>query len=197
MPVVLRKNISGAELVLWAIDESEDDILGMVSEDDRASVAGFSSSVRRRERLAWRAALRSCGEHAKVGYAENGAPYLTGMRNRFISVSHCRGMACLLMAEKRCAVDIEPDDRNCRKVEEKFMSEEELSLMENHPNPWCAVWCMKEALYKYSGRSELDLKRDLVIENILTDGCFVARMADQKVKVNVMYEAGYVVAFIV
>lgn len=80
-----------------------------------------------------------------------------------ISVSHCRGSVAVLFSDRRCAVDIETLDRNFRRLASRYMTPAEAALSDDPRWP-AAVWSAKETLYKYAGRRELDLLRDLSIE---------------------------------
>ncbi len=162
MPLVLRKNIMGAELLLWRVDETEEELAALVTPEDAASAVGFASPVRRLERLAWRAALREAGITGAVAYTTAGAPYLEGS-NTHISVSHCKSMVCVALSPRRCGVDIEPEGRDCSRAADRFVSDSERLLLEGLPNPEAAMWCAKEALYKYAGCDGLDFIRDIRI----------------------------------
>ena len=65
----------------------------------------------------------------------------------------------------RCAVDIEPETRNFSRAVSRYLTPEEKSLSGDPFWPGI-VWCAKEALYKYSGRRELDFRRDLRVEQV-------------------------------
>lgn len=67
-----------------------------------------------------------------------------------------------------CAVDIEPLARDFGRAAVRFASAEERQLSDS-PLLLPALWCAKETLYKYSGRRNLDLLRDLRIERFDPD----------------------------
>ena len=75
-----------------------------------------------------------------------------------------------MLSEGPCAVDIESETRNFGRVIARYMTPCERRLSESAL--WPAVaWCAKEALYKYAGRRELDLLRDLrLLEADLGEG---------------------------
>ena len=94
------------------------------------------------------------------------------------------GVAALVLSPERCAVDVEAVARNFDRVRSRFVSPVEERLpAAGHPLFLPAMWCVKETLYKYAGRRELDLLADLqVLELMLPDagGCghAVGRVAD-------------------
>lgn len=127
---------------------------------ERVTATAFGSERRRCEYLAWRAIVRrEVGSDAEIVYNECGAPVV---RNYpiYIGVSHCRGYVAVGLSDAPCAVDIELAERNFSRVVPRYMSAVEQALSSDAL--WAGVaWCAKEALYKYSGRQELDFLRDL------------------------------------
>lgn len=168
MPVVLKKEIGDAVVVLWEISEGEEELLEAVSPSDAASAAAFSNSARRMERLAWRAALRSVVSGGEVAYDATGAPRLigeAGLPELHIASAHTAGMAAAGVSPRRCALDIESVGRDFSRASSRFMSGAEAALSDDQLLP-AAVWCCKEALYKYSGRTGLDFLKDIEVTKL-------------------------------
>lgn len=192
MPLISRINIAGAELLLWRATETEEELAALVTTEDVGSVAGFASESRRRERLAWRAALRAAEVNESVAYSETGAPYLVGS-DRWLSVSHCADMACVALSPYRCGLDIEPEGRDCTRIVRRFLSERERVFFADMPNPGCAAWCVKEALYKYAGREGVDFLKDISITG--RDGSTLrAVVCGQSTGVMLSREEGCIIA---
>lgn len=163
MPLVSRKIIGGSELLLWRISESEEELCALVTESDRESTFRFASPRRRIEHLAWRAALRVRIPRGDVGYTPAGSPFVCGQALHF-GAAHTDGMAVVIVSGSACAVDVERLDRDLTKVASKFISPHESQFADAvRPDFPAAVWCAKEAMYKYSGRRELDFVLDLKI----------------------------------
>lgn len=82
-----------------------------------------------------------------------------------VAVSHCAGSIAVAFADTPCAVDVESAARDFGRVVSRYMTVEEQALSDM---PWwpAVVWCAKETLYKFAGRRELDLLRDLRIEEV-------------------------------
>lgn len=82
-----------------------------------------------------------------------------------VAVSHCEGSIAVAFADTPCAVDVESAARDFGRVVSRYMTVEEQALSDM---PWwpAVVWCAKETLYKFAGRRELDLLRDLRIEEV-------------------------------
>lgn len=165
--------------------------------EERAAAAAFGSERRRREYLTWRALVRrELGRDVHIAYDAVGAPVLEN-RPEYLSVSHCDGRVAVCLSLRRCAVDIEPVTRNFGRVLSRYMTPEELALADDPLLP-AAVWCAKETLYKYAGRRELDLLRDLrITEADLAAGCLAGRIAGgAPVAMRLLCRDGYLATFI-
>lgn len=179
---------------MWRVTETEKELTALVLAEDAVSAADFASVGRRRERLAWRAALRTAGIIFRVSYSETGVPFLEGS-DKNISVSHCEGVVCVVLSAQRCGVDIEPAGRDCSRAARRFISDDERSLLAGvGPNPEAVAWCSKEALYKYSGRKGLDFIRDIRLTGISGD-TLQASVAGESAAVRILCEGGCIVAF--
>lgn len=165
--------------------------------EERAAAAAFGSERRRREFLTWRALVRrELGRDVRIAYDAVGAPVLEN-RPEHLSVSHCDGRVAVCLSLRRCAVDIEPVTRNFGRVFSRYMTPEEQALADDPLLP-AAVWCAKETLYKYAGRRELDLLRDLrITEADLAAGCLAGRIAGgAPVAMRLLCRDGYLATFI-
>lgn len=154
-----------------------DEALQWVTDDEIATARNFAAT-RSEEYLAWRAIVRrEVGRDAAIGYNAIGAPVLTNYPYH-LAVSHCRGGAAdcrklsdgsgriaVAISDAPCAVDIEPIDRDFRRVLSRYLTPEEQRLS-THPLYPAIAWCAKETLYKYAGHRELGLLRDLRIDRI-------------------------------
>lgn len=83
----------------------------------------------------------------------------------FLAVSHCEGSIAVALADAPCAVDVESLDRDFGRVAPRYMTCDERALSDDARWP-AIVWCAKETLYKFAGRRELNLLRDLRIESV-------------------------------
>ena len=165
--------------------------------EELVRAVSFSGERRRREFLTWRAIVRrELGRHLRIEYNELGAPVLPD-GEAFLSVAHCERRVAVILSPWRCAVDIEPVTRNFGRVLSRYMTPEEQALADDPLLP-AAVWCAKETLYKYAGRRELDLLRDLrITEADLAAGCLAGRIAGgAPVAMRLLCRDGYLATFI-
>ncbi|MDO5496290.1 MAG: 4'-phosphopantetheinyl transferase superfamily protein [Alistipes sp.] len=166
-PLILRsdKMPCGALLLVDYIPSYEA-LLAAADDADRASIAGFSSPSRCRERLAWRELLRrELRMPVAVSYLPSGRPLLQGSAFQYISVSHCADMVAVVLSDARCGVDVERLDRRFAAVAERYISDEELSLVHSDYER-AVIWAAKECLYKMTHCEGLDLKEHIRIEAI-------------------------------
>lgn len=130
--------------------------------EERQRAGTFGSERRRREFLTWRAIVRrELGRAIRISYDEEGAPVLPD-GEAFVSVSHCPGRVAVFLSPERCAVDIEPADRDFTRAASRFLTPSEAVLADDPRWPGFA-WCAKETLYKYAGGRHLDFREDLRI----------------------------------
>ncbi|WP_234025736.1 4'-phosphopantetheinyl transferase superfamily protein [Alistipes sp. Marseille-P5061] len=148
---MLSEPLAAAETDLWT------------TEEERAEAARFGSARRRSEYLTWRTLVRrELGRDAVIGYNGVGAPVVTSPEGYFIGVSHCRERVAVCISRQRCAVDIESVSRNFGAALARCMTPRERTLSTDE-RLGAALWCAKEALYKYAGRRELELQRDVQV----------------------------------
>lgn len=226
MPAVYRNTQDHTTVMFWAITESEEQLRSLVSAQDIASAGRFGSPARRIEHLAWRAALRQIIGDAEVSYNDAGAPYIKsddadaaniadalctgsgmprmpdtsgGLQNIYLSAAHTRGMAAVMVSYRPCAIDTESVVRNLERTSARFISPAERTLpVSSDPEFPVTVWCAKEALYKFSGRRELDFLTDLQITAVdPVAGNMTGRIAEiQGIKLNILRFDGYIAVYI-
>ena len=126
-------------------------------------VEQYGSASRRCEVLAWRAIVRrELGAEVAISHDDYGAPKVD-KPNIHISVSHSRDRVAVLFSSGVCAVDIESVERDFRRVASRYLSAEEQALAEQY-DLFGAMWCAKEAMYKYHRRGGIDFLRDTIIK---------------------------------
>ena len=154
----LSAPLSDAEAAAWA------------TPDELLYARTLDSGRRRREWLSWRAIARRevaaatgcAAQEVLLTYNEVGAPVI-GNCPLHLAVSHCTGSVAVALSDAPCAVDVESLDRDFGRVASRYMTPVEAALCDDPRWP-AVVWSAKETLYKYAGRRELDLLRDLRVE---------------------------------
>lgn len=176
--------------------EPWEELLRLVFERDRMSAAALQPVARREEFLMWRSIVYRYLPDAEIDYNGVGAPVVSNYPVH-LGVSHCPGYVAVCLSDRPCAVDIELLNRNFERAAARFATAEERQLSDS-PLLLPALWCGKEALYKYSGRRELDLLRDLRIEWFdPAAGRMKGRICEgQPIEIGFRTESGLFAAFI-
>ena len=172
MPVVYKKDVGNGCLLLWRITETAEELARLVTTEELAAAQRLGNLSRRRQWLAWRAALHIILPDVRTGYKKSGAPILkpadTMENPGFIGVSHTNDLAAVLFSPDRpCAVDIERLDRNFGRVSSRYISDAEMRLPDSR-EAWfpALLWCAKETIYKEAEIEGLDFREDIRIESI-------------------------------
>lgn len=169
------------EIVVRRISTDEAALPASLADDERAYASQLVAH-RRSEWVAWRSVLRENAERwgvgsraLKVAYAATGEPIFEGLEGS-ISVTHCRGYVAVARSRGgRCGIDVERLDRNFENVESKYISATERQLAERvgQPDFRAAIWCAKEAVYKYLRREGIDFQRDMQVVDFEQGGAYL------------------------
>ncbi len=103
---------------------------------------------RRAERDAVEALVYAAlGDNAVLEHNSDGAPYIVGRPEVYISVSHSRHMAALALASEDVGIDIEEPRPQLLRVAARFLSPHERDHYST-PERILEAWTIKEAAYK-------------------------------------------------
>ena len=97
MPVTLRHTLPGGSLALWRIDEDTARLASLCTGQENAWAGTLAPERRRREWLAWHAALHEEAPAEETFYRPSGAPALRS--GKHIAVSHAGGYAALMLCD--------------------------------------------------------------------------------------------------
>lgn len=164
-----RKLRNGAEISVWEVTESEDDLLRLVSipNDELEELYLTRSEARRKEKLAVRALLNTVFEEkVYLGHHDNGSPFIQN-NSIHISITHTnRFVAIITHPTEDVGIDIESLGRDFSAVEKKALSEDEREdLSDKHRNLQLAIyWCAKEAIYKRMSQHGVDFAKQMEVD---------------------------------
>ena len=142
-------------------------LLRLVPERDLRLAAALKPASRREEFLMWRSIVYRRLPDAEIAYNAVGAPVVCNYPLH-IGVSHCPGYVAVCFSDRPCAVDIEPLARDFGRAAVPLCFCRRAAVVRQSAVV-AGLWCAKETLYKYSGRRNLDLLRDLRIERFDPD----------------------------
>lgn len=164
-----RKLKNGAEISVWEVTESIDELLSIVSipNDELEELNLLKSESRKREKLAVRALLNLLFEDkVYLGHHDNGSPFIQN-NSTHISITHTKKFVAIIThPTEDVGIDIESIERDFTAVEKRALSEEEIEdLQDKNRNLQLAIyWCAKEALYKRMSRNGVDFATQMEVE---------------------------------
>lgn len=193
MPLISIETIdSGAQLGLWHIEESVDELLNRYPSLS-SEVSSYRSDARRLEKLAVYSLLfmMTGDTNLRICHNEAGKPFVNGWN---ISISHTKGFAAVILSkDKNVAIDIEHISPRVFKIANRFIrSDEDAPTLESLLLHWSA----KETIYKYFSESDLHFF-DMRIHNIKENELWVDNLKDNtEVMVTYRFSPEYVLTFV-
>ena len=160
-----------ATIAIWQMIETDKQMFASFPHLERhraEAESRFTSATRKMEFLAIRQLLFLVteGKTCDIGYHASGKPYLINAhpaigKKTFISISHTKGYACLMLStEHEVGIDIEIVSNRIEKVASRFLRKDEMA-----PDIHTKLihWCAKEAFYKIFSEAHLQAN-DIRIE---------------------------------
>ena len=155
--LVFREHINEAELIIWRMDETLEELLEMSQHHYDHEIENISNEVRKKERIISRFLLETLvGRKVEVKYADSGKPICSGIN---FSISHTKNFVAVIVSNKPVGVDIEYKSDRIFRITEKFMHPDELkTLSECSEKQKFALlcWCAKETVFKIIEENGVD-----------------------------------------
>ena len=173
MPVTFHENIDQDTAIgLWQITESTKDLESQLQlkTHELELLSSLSNGKRNLHWLATRVLLRkmlNTNEYIDCRADENGKPILIN-HPYHISLSHSYDYAAVMISKtKQVGIDIEIIKNKIERVQNKFLSQQELDNINNEDRieKLYVYWCAKEALYKLNGKKETSFKDHIHIKS--------------------------------
>jgi phosphopantetheinyl transferase len=168
MPLVYQQNINATtKIAVWHITEPEDFFLAVVPVQ-----RDIKHWHKRLQHLAGRLLLKEMYPGFPVELiqiADTKKPFLENEPFHF-SISHCGDYAAAMVSKIfRVGVDVELLNEKIEQIQHKFTSEDELGEIRNSEfkiQDLTLCWSVKESVFKWWGRGQVDFKKDIVIKSI-------------------------------
>ena len=138
---------SNKNILLWHLTESEDAWMDLAEK----SATPFPNRLPNRrdiERFATLLLLKEAKLEDQLQYNEFGKPVLRD--GRFISISHDKNLVGIIIHEEEIGLDIQTVEERIHRIANKFCNEDELNQFQSTEER-TAIWCTKEAIFKYFG----------------------------------------------
>ena len=174
MPLVYQQNINAStKMAVWHITEPEDFFLASVPVQRE-----IKHWHKRLQHLAGRLLLKEMYPEFPVEMiliADTKKPFLENEPFHF-SISHCGDYAAAIVSKThRVGVDVELLNDKIEHIQHKFTDEEEMKIFKIHPaqggtkfkiQNLTLCWCVKESVFKWWCRGEVDFKKDIILKSI-------------------------------
>ena len=155
--LVFREHINEAELIIWRMDETLEELLEMSQHHYDHEIENISNDVRKKERIISRFLLETLvGKKVEVKYADSGKPFCDGMH---FSISHTKNFVAVIVSNKPVGVDIEYKSDRIFRITEKFMHPDELKTLSecSEKQKFALIcWCAKETVFKIIEENGVD-----------------------------------------
>ena len=175
MPLVYQQNINATtKLGVWHIDEPEAFFLRKVNLQRE-----IAHPNKRLQHLAGRYLLKELYPdfpYELLQVADTRKPFLKNEAYHF-SISHCGAYAAVIISnDNRVGIDVEQVTDKVERVKHKFLTAAEQELvtvagnlpgMLQYAQVLTAAWSIKESLFKWYGRGEVDFLRHLRINRLV------------------------------
>lgn len=150
-----------------SIDELEHDTI--LTSNERELYKTFGSAKRKYEWLAVRYFVaKIIGKTALIKYSPYGKPYLTNFDKK-IGITHSGNLIGIALSNNNIAIDIERRSERIMRLKSRFAEIEEHQLQNSGFAPidyFTLIWCAKETIYKLHESDDIDLTKDISIENL-------------------------------
>ncbi len=138
---------SNKNIFLWHLTESEEAWMDLAEKSGNP----FPNKLPNRrdiERFATLLLLKEAKLEDQLHYNEFGKPVLS--HGRFISISHDKNIVGIIIHEEEIGLDIQTVEERIHRIAHKFCNEDELNQFQSTEER-TAIWCTKEAIFKYFG----------------------------------------------
>jgi len=154
---------------IWHLTESSTDLTRYFSigELEDFTFQQFTNEKRKVEWLAIRCLVKQMiGSDFLISYTESGKPILSHIKFRHLSISHSRDFAIVFVHENLdVGIDIENISRNYTAIEKRYLSDEELIIVNRDAKLQCLYWCAKEAIFKLVPDEGVEFKQQILISS--------------------------------
>jgi 4'-phosphopantetheinyl transferase len=179
MPIINKIESEKITILVWKITETLEEIIAL-GED--INTDNYTSEKRKKEHLASRLLVNEICPTKTIIYNEFGAPELNN--GKHISISHSKELVAVIFSDKKTGLDIEQISEKSLRIASKFVSEKNLIMLNKEKAT--LIWCIKEAIYKWYQKGEVDFIKDIIIPEFFAKkhGKVTAYFREKKLNLN-------------
>ena len=156
MAFIQKITENDCQIAILDINKSLDELVKLSFKTD---VSKFKTQRRRNEILASRLLLKKILPNTTISYNKHGAPEITS--DKFISISHSKNLAAIIISQKKVGIDIEKISRKPVKISSKFIAKNSHKPLS--PEKATLIWTCKEAIYKWHQKGKVNFITDIKI----------------------------------
>ena len=143
---------------VWEITESLKELQSLLPYEN---VKNLTSEKRKLEWFATRALLKNLNKSVRISYNNFGVPLLSN--GKYISITHSKGLVAVIVSNKKVGIDIEKISDKAIRLSPKFISKDNLKNLTDKKAT--LMWSIKEAVYKWYQKGEIDFIKDIKIDS--------------------------------
>ena len=165
---------------MWEIKETLEEIIAL---GRHINTSNYTSEKRKKEHLASRLLLNKIYPTKTIIYNHFGAPELDNAKH--ISISHSKELVAIIISDKKTGIDIENISEKCLSLASKYVSEK--NLIRLNKEKATLIWCLKEAIYKWHQKGEVNFIKDIIINNFVVKDHGTVTAYFRKKELNLNY----------
>ena len=189
MGICSIKSISDhASLGLWHMTETWQELRAMLHFPDSELLAleEKKTDKRKQEWLACRVLLKEMTQAQPIIiYDENRKPRIDGTSKQ-LSMSHSGDYSCVYVHDSEAVgVDLQQMKPSISNGADYFLNDAEMQWTNLNDNVLLhLIWCAKEAVFKYAGDADMDLKKHIITNPFQSNQNGIIEVCIQKENIN-------------
>ena len=160
MPIINKIESEKITILVWEITETLEEIIAL---GEGINTDNYTSEKRKKEHFSIRLLVNEICPTKTIIYNEFGAPELNN--GKHISISHSKELVAVIFSEKKTGLDIEQISEKSLRIASKFVSAR--NLIKLNKEKATLIWCIKEAIYKWHQKGEVDFIKDIIIPEFI------------------------------
>ena len=179
MPIINKIESEKITILVWEITETLEEIIAL---GEGINTDNYTSEKRKKEHLASRLLVNEICPTKTIIYNEFGAPELNN--GKHIYISHSKELVTVIISDTKSGIDIEKISDKALRIASKFVSEK--NLIKLNKEKATLIWCLKEAIYKWYQKGNVDFIKDIIIPELFAkkNGKVTAYFRGRKLNLN-------------